>query len=667
MNHPKTTSRLPDHQTRLSAAYQKVRQQLLDNRQDGHWVGQLSSSALSTATAISTLAFYRDDPGRAGNDPRVQLQIESGIRWLVNQQNDDGGFGDTKKSYSNISTTLLVIAALNAAGVQSRYSDVLQSAQTYVDSLGGVEGLRARYGKDKTFAVPILANCAMAGVVSWKEVSSLPFYAACVPQKFYNLMQLPVVSYAIPALVAIGQAKFILDPPWDPVRKMIGRACIAPSLRVLEKMLPASGGFLEAVPLTSFVSMALVKSGRADHPVVQAGIQFILDSFRVENERVSDGVGDLDGDVEPVDAQSLHTHSFGSWPIDTNLATWATTLSINALSNCSSEFSESLASPDSAAQWETCIRWVLDCQNTKVHPFTGAEPGGWGWTDLTGSVPDADDTPGALIALRHVYDQLNSVKDDGSIGSKTVDGKILQSKTVEDLSAKILAAKDLGLNWLLNLQNRDKGWPTFCRGWGKLPFDKSGTDITAHAIRGLLAWQDVTSDSRIQPAIDSGFAYLRKTQQKNGSWLPLWFGNQDVFDDENPCYGTAKVLMAFIDANAFDTHEAEIGLKWIRENQNPDGGFGGGKSVTWNNSKLGCSSVEETALCTEALLNHDDQRSRLAANRGVQWLIEAVESSEIESCSPIGFYFFKLWYYEKLYPLIFATSTLGRAIELKAY
>jgi squalene-hopene/tetraprenyl-beta-curcumene cyclase len=125
--------------------------------------------------------------------------------------------------------------------------------------------------------------------------------------------------------------------------------------------------------------------------------------------------------------------------------------------------------------------------------------------------------------------------------------------------------------------------------------------------------------------------------------------------------------MAFIDANAFDTHEAEIGLKWIRENQNPDGGFGGGKSVTWNNSKLGCSSVEETALCTEALLNHDDQQSRLAADRGVQWLIEAVESGEIESCSPIGFYFFKLWYYEKLYPLIFATSTLGRAIELKAY
>ena len=33
------------------------------------------------------------------------------------------------------------------------------------------------------------------------------------------------------------------------------------------------------------------------------------------------------------------------------------------------------------------------------HPYTGAAPGGWAWTDLPGGVPDADDTPGALLAL----------------------------------------------------------------------------------------------------------------------------------------------------------------------------------------------------------------------------------------------------------------------------
>jgi squalene-hopene/tetraprenyl-beta-curcumene cyclase len=31
--------------------------------------------------------------------------------------------------------------------------------------------------------------------------------------------------------------------------------------------------------------------------------------------------------------------------------------------------------------------------------------------------------------------------------------------------------------------------------------------------------------------------------------------------------------------------------------------------------------------------------------------------------SPIGLYFAKLWYYEKLYPLIFTVSALGQALR----
>ncbi|MEZ6048428.1 MAG: hypothetical protein R3C11_23220 [Planctomycetaceae bacterium] len=45
------------------------------------------------------------------------------------------------------------------------------------------------------------------------------------------------------------------------------------------------------------------------------------------------------------------------------------------------------------------------------------------------------------------------------------------------------------MNWLLDLQNRDGGWPTFCRGWGALPFDRSAPDLTAHALRALHQYQ----------------------------------------------------------------------------------------------------------------------------------------------------------------------------------
>ena len=43
------------------------------------------------------------------------------------------------------------------------------------------------------------------------------------------------------------------------------------------------------------------------------------------------------------------------------------------------------------------------------------------------------------------------------------------------------------------------------------------------------------------------------------------------------------------------------------------------------------------------------------------WLIERVERGEHRQPAPIGFYFAKLWYYERLYPLTFTVAALGRA------
>jgi squalene-hopene/tetraprenyl-beta-curcumene cyclase len=42
-----------------------------------------------------------------------------------------------------------------------------------------------------------------------------------------------------------------------------------------------------------------------------------------------------------------------------------------------------------------------------------------------------------------------------------------------------------------------------------------------------------------------------------------------------------------------------------------------------------------------------------------------VESGRYQNPSPIGFYFAKLWYYEKLYPIIFTVAALGRALRTR--
>jgi squalene-hopene/tetraprenyl-beta-curcumene cyclase len=597
---------------RLERAYHIARDALLAERTpDGHWVGELSTSALSTATAVSALALVQ----RHTTQDHSAL-IAGGIAWLAAHQNADGGWGDTVKSLSNISTTMLCRAAFHITRMAAQHGESLQRCDTYLAERFGrtpeelAEAVRQRYGKDRTFSVPILMTAALAGLVDWHEVPPLPFELACFPQSWFRLLRLPVVSYALPALIAIGQAIYHHRPPRNPITRAIRSLSRKRSLRVLERIQPSSGGFLEATPLTSFVTMSLASIGHADHPVARKAVEFLVNSVRPD----------------------------GSWAIDSNLATWVTTLAVNALASA-----DELDGLDDRLE---LLAWLLKQQFNEPHPYTGADPGGWAWTDLPGGVPDADDTAGALKAEMAIISSLREA-DIHSDGHWSI-----------------------GLQWLMKVQNRDGGWPTFCRGWGILPFDRSGNDLTAHVLRLFgPCYRSLAAKDEIR-AVDRGFAYLAKQQRPDGSWLPLWFGNQHAPNDENPTYGTARVLAAYRDLDMMDTEPARRGVAWLLDAQNADGGWGGAKDVP--------SSVEETALAVEVLVDLGSQarsasegevapslalRACEAVNRGLAYLVQQVESGGLHNPTPIGFYFAKLWYFEKLYPIIFMVAALGRALR----
>ena len=127
--------------------------------------------------------------------------------------------------------------------------------------------------------VTTLSMNALAGLVAWKEVPPLPFELACFPQSWFRFLRLHVVSYALPALIAIGQCVYHHRKPRNPIARFVRWLSRRRSLRVLTKIQPSNGGFLEATPLTSFVTLSLASIGLADHPVTRKGAEFIAQSM----------------------------------------------------------------------------------------------------------------------------------------------------------------------------------------------------------------------------------------------------------------------------------------------------------------------------------------------------------------------------------------------------
>jgi squalene-hopene/tetraprenyl-beta-curcumene cyclase len=573
----------------------------------GFWRGKLSSSALATAVSIVALKLNGDNSDH--------LFVNNGLEWLLNHRNADGGFGDTPESKSNVSTSFLCFAAICYCGKSNPHTEIaLRSVKNYLlqqdinlNNNDIAASVLSYYGKDYTFSVPILSMLIICGVLDKtiaRKIPQLPFEFTLLPASWYSLFNLRVVSYAIPALIAMGIFIFKTREKHNPLMRWIRNRSVKPSLNKLESIVPESGGFLEAIPLTAFVSMCLMASGIGKNPVKVKGLDFLRNQQRPD----------------------------GSWPIDADLSTWVTTLSIKA-------FGQEINREFSKPEISKLLTHLITIQYKKVHPFNLAQPGGWGWTNLPGSVPDVDDTSGAILALLELYN------NDDVVNTAIING----------------------CQWLTTLQNKDGGFPTFCKGWGRLPFDSSCADLTGHALLALSKALDLAGDKMtnylqysIRQCVARSFGFLWKAQRENGSWKPLWFGNQFTSDQTNPVYGTAKVAIYLADSILCDSldvklkehigHLLSMARQYLIQQQNTDGSWGGEADVM--------GTIEESALAVSALIGFNQE----SVLKGFQWLESESKSNGLRS-NPIGLYFATLWYDEKLYPLIYYIEALRRYLK----
>jgi len=591
----------------------ELREFLMAHRgMDGYFESRLSDSAVSTAVACVALEIA--DAKHYANE------IAAAKSWLITHQNADGLYGDSPESPANLTATFLAYVALSRDG---QYQSELAKAHTWLQASGFSlqegssndssrspksearspftfdsvrRGFLAAYGKDLTFSVPILALASAAGFFedaneAWQQMPQFPFEAVLVPESFFKHLNLPVVSYAIPALICVGLAQ--LHHRKAGVIKTLRSLAKKKALRVLLAKQPASGGFLEAAPLTGFCALCLCAAGLNDHPATRATLRFLLETQR-DN---------------------------GAWPIDRDLRQWVTSLALTALAPHLSD-DEKLFYRNALKKHQTQI----------VHPFTRSAPGGWGWTTHSGSVPDADDTAAALIALYHL-------------------GEPASSDTVQR-----------GIEWLLNLQNvagriapfpRDGGIPTFCRGWGKLPFDLSCPDISAHAFKAFSCFEaglPQRLQKRVARAKRRILRYLQNVQRDDGAFIPLWFGDQKAESKEAPVYGSAVVLEHL---QGFDDPAAQEMLHktkaFLLAAQHATGGWGS------SDSEQDYATV--TARCVTALRPYSEAQS--AIERARDFLRPYMQHPHTIPPEPIGLYFAHLWYSEELYGPVFLMSALG--------
>jgi len=594
--------------SQVKTAWENACRELVSRSTDEGWRGRLSSSAI--ATAIGLAAFHFDDADH-------QDAIRSAAAFLVADQNQDGGWGDSPESPSNLAATLLTWGALNLVP-SSDESDVglaSERAESWLQKhMGGLTApaicaaLGKRYGNDRTFAGPILMFVTACGrfgegASAWSSVHQLPFELAAAPPVLWKWLRLSVVSYGLPALIAVGLARHKNRPTRNPVTRLLRNLSERRVLKLCESMQPSNGGFEEAAPLTGFVAVGLTAAGHGDCRVVKRCISFLVAGQRDD----------------------------GSWPIDTDLATWVTTLAVNALD----EHEEGL-SHLSSQQRESVLAWLVGQQHRERHPLTYTEPGGWAWSDLEGAMPDADDTPGAMMAIRRLATNSGDYRE----------------------------CVQAAANWLTSIQNRDGGMPTFNKGWGMLPFDRSCPDLTAHVLRAFCEWREDLPPfmaKRTRKAARRMLKYLVSSQHADGSWVPLWFGNQYTgAAQQNRIYGTAQTLIALKavqDAGFADVAAAlERASAWLASIQNEDGSWGGDESGQ-------PATIEETALAVRALIASGNMS---AAERGIAWLLQVTRHGTEFTPAPIGLYFAVLFYSESMYPLVWTISALGAWLRATA-
>ncbi|MFO0900760.1 MAG: terpene cyclase/mutase family protein [Pirellulales bacterium] len=207
-----------------------------------------------------------------------------------------------------------------------------------------------------------------------------------------------------------------------------------------------------------------------------------------------------------------------------------------------------------------------------------AEPGGWCFEHANDFYPDLDDTAMVSMALHahfHGARRDKALPPGFRLVVDTTAATVPQARGKADLADRAAAAVERGSRWMEAMQNRDGGWGAFDKDntaefLCHVPFadhnamiDPSSPDLTGRVLEALGDAGRRLGD----PVIDRAVAYLRRTQEADGSWFGRW--------GVNYIYGTWEVILGLTAVGVpADDPAIVAGANWLLAYQQPCGGWG---------------------------------------------------------------------------------------------
>lgn len=618
----------------VSAAADRARTHLVSRQQpDGHWVGELEGDTILESEFVLLLAIL----GKA-DDPRIPALA----RYLLKQQLPSGGWANYPGGPAEISVTTKAYFALKIAG-HTADEPMMRRIADIVHKLGGAEA-------SNSFTRFYLA---LLGQVPYSACPTVPAEIILLPRWFYfNIYAMSAWSRTIFVPLSVVDAHkpvtklpesmhirelFLGDPhakrwPATPTKKWFSWTNFFLGVDWVFKK-------LERFRLTPFRRLAVRKAL----------------AWMRERSKDSDGIGAI---FPPIIYHAIVLHALGVRQDDTEMKwvmqqladlsirdgdtlrlqpclspVWDTALSligaVDGGERCESE------EIDAAVEWLMAkeVRQEGDWSKT----LRGVEPGGWFFEYRNAFYPDTDDTSMVLIAL---------------------------ARTGHATREACRPAVHRALNWLLAMQNSDGGWAAFDRNINKqilerVPFadhnamlDPSCPDISARVLESLSHYGYRVG----QAPVDRAIGFILARQEDSGAWFGRW--------GVNYVYGTWQVLVGLA-AVGFDMGVPAVrrGVRWLKEHQNADGGWGESARSYDDPSTAGegPSTPSQTAWAVLGLLAAGECESA-EVKAGVEYLIGAQDSEGTWSEEPFTGTGFPRVFYLKyhMYPAYFPLMALGR-------